>query len=140
MNKLIWRLPAALLFALMALTGHAVPPKSLPPKSLPPFAWQFDTSGDKDLAPRTNVFLRVGSRRVLILRGAGEQFQRVGRQEYKDHKVPAEAIAACAGWFAGQGDDLYVIRRPRKLIVFDRELDEEEAIPPCKQIKMIPLR
>ena len=124
LNKLFWILPAVWLFA---LTGHAAPPKSLPP-----ITWQFDTSGDKDFAPRTNVFLcindhlsllvnanktiQVTGRPNLVLRAA-EPFRVIRRQEYKERKVPTSALTACAGEFGGAGDSLYVIRRNHALWV-----------------------
>lgn len=117
--------------------GQAAPVSSSRPLLV---TWQFVLRPDLDLTPHTNVFLRINGKRFLILHGSNSEFQVIKQQEYKEHKVPAEAIAACTGWFAGQGNDLYVIRRPQKLIVFDRELDEEEAIPLYKQIKVIPLR
>ena len=132
---MIWAALAAAL--LLPPAGQAAP---APGSRLPQITWQFDTRVDKDLTPHTNVFLRVGGKRFLVLRGSVSEFQVIKRQEYKDHKVPAEAIAACAGWFAGQGNDLYVIRRAGKLIVFDRALEEQEAIPPYKRLQMIQLR
>ncbi len=128
---------AAVLAILYQSFGQAAPAPSCRPLLV---TWQFDTRADKDLTPHTNVFLRVSGKRFLVLRGSTAEFQVIKQQEYKDHKVPAEAIAACAGWFAGQGDDLYVIRRAGKLIVFDRALDEQEATPPFKRLQVISLR
>ena len=86
----------------------------------------------------TKIYLLVNGRRVFLLR-AGSQFSVLDRQDYESHAVPSTAITACAGWWAGQGQDLYVIRRQRQLVVFIRYLDEQAPIGAYKRLKVIPL-
>ena len=99
--------------------------------------WAFDTHEDRDGNPRTKVFLVVGGRRVLLTETTA-RFSVLERQDYKSHAVPAAAVTACAGWWAGAGEDLYVTRRNRSLIVFSRALDEQARTPPYKRLKVIP--
>ena len=99
--------------------------------------WAFDTHEDRDGNPRTKVFLVVGSRRVLLTEAAAN-FSVLERQDYKSHAVPAAALAACSGWWAGAGEDLYVIRRNRSLIVYSRDLDEQAPASRYKRLKVIP--
>lgn len=100
--------------------------------------WQFDIRHDRDGNPQSRVFLVVGGRRVFLLRVVA-LFRVLDRQDYSSRDVPATAITACTGWWAGSGEDLYVIRRNRQLIVFIRSLDEQTPVPAYKRLKVIPL-
>ena len=101
--------------------------------------WSFDTREDRDGNPTTRVFLVVGGRRVFILRDVA-QFSVLERKDYSGRDVPATAIAACTGWWAGSGEELYVIRRGRQLIVYIRYLDEQTELGRYRRLKVIPLR
>jgi hypothetical protein len=100
-------------------------------------AWAFDTREDRDGNPHTKVFLVVGARRVLVTE-ATANFNALERKDFKGHAVPAAALAACTGWWAGAGEDLYVTRRGRTLVVYSRALDEQARIPPYRRLKVIP--
>ena len=102
-------------------------------------SWLFDIRNDKYGNPRGKVFLLVGSRKVLILPKAAAQYRVLERTEYESRDVPATAITACTGWWAGQGEDMYVTRRKKQLVVFHRFLDEGASIPAYKRLKVIPL-
>ncbi|OLE54970.1 MAG: hypothetical protein AUG51_04835 [Acidobacteria bacterium 13_1_20CM_3_53_8] len=99
--------------------------------------WAFDTHEDRNGYPRTNVFLVVGGRRVLVRRNVIAQFTVVAPEDYRSHSVPATAIAACQGWWAGGGEDLYVIRRNQQLIVFIRYIDEGIEPGRFRRLKVI---
>ena len=131
-------------FPLLLLTALAAPPpaaarvagqKSAPAQA--EVAWAFDTHEDRDGNPHTKVFLVVGARRALVTE-ATANFSVVERQDYKAHGVPAAAVAACSGWWAGAGEDLYVIRRSGRLTVYSRVLDEQARTPPYRRLKVIP--
>lgn len=103
-------------------------------------SWQFDlTIAEDSDTPRGKVYLLVGSRKVLIFSDAIGAFSVIERADYKSKGVPTTALTACSGWWAGQGQDLYVVRRRKQLIVYIRELDEQAAIPPYRRLKVIPL-
>lgn len=100
--------------------------------------WQFDTTNDRDGNPNTKVFLKVGARRVFILRDTA-QFSVLNRKDYSAHDVPSTALAACVSWWAGSGEEMYVIRRGRQLIVYIRYLDEQTETGRYRRLKVIPL-
>jgi hypothetical protein len=102
-------------------------------------SWLFDIRNDKYGNPRGKVFLLVGGRKVLILPNAAAQYRVLDRAEYKSRDVPATAITACTGWWAGQGEDMYVIRHKKQLVVFIRYLDEGVSVPAFKRLKVIKL-
>ena len=131
-----------LLAALSALAALPVCSASVPaaPVQTPPLAWVFQMRRDSQLIPHTDVFLRVGTRQVLVMHQAEEEFHAVAKADYKNSSIPASALAACSGWWAGAGDNLYVLRRGRSLIVYRKELDEEAPDLPWKRLKVIALR
>lgn len=105
----------------------------------PPLVWVFQTRHDAQTNPHTNVFLRVGSRQVLVMRQAGDEFHLAAKADYKDTGIPAQALTACFGWWAGAGDQLYVVRHGQSLVVYRREEGEEAPDQPWKRLKVIPL-
>jgi hypothetical protein len=46
------------------------------------------------------------------------------KKEYASHEIPANAIDACGGWWAGAGDYFYLIEKNNQLHVFQGWLDE----------------
>jgi hypothetical protein len=129
------------LFLLTALcAGGAAAARGAAQKAAPAqagVAWAFDTHEDRDGNPHTKVSLVVGARRVLVTETTAN-FNVVERKDFKEHAVPAAAVAACSGWWAGAGQDLYVIRRGRTLVVYSRTLDEQTRTPPYRRLKVIP--
>ena len=101
--------------------------------------WVFDIKKNSDDTPRGKVYLMVGDRKILIRRAVVGDYHVIEPTDYKSSKVPASAIAACGGWWAGQGEDLYVIRRKNQLIVYIRYLDESAPTPPYRRLKVIPV-
>ena len=101
--------------------------------------WQFDTHDDSNGNPQTRVYLRVGARRVFIMRDTS-QYSVLERKDYGSHDVPQSAVAACISWWAGSGSEMYVLRRGRQLIVYIRYLDEQTELGRYKRLKVIPLR
>jgi hypothetical protein len=100
--------------------------------------WQFETRRRTYDTPDTRIYLKVNGRRIFILRASSE-FSILAPGDYKTHDVPAGAIAACTGWWAGQGQDLYVVRRKNQLLVYVRYEDEEADLPGYRRLKVIPL-
>ncbi len=125
-----------LLLAPLATTQGA---GSAPMPRLPVLAWSFDIHDDPSGSPRGRVFLRVNGRSVLVLPKADMQYNIVLCSEYHGKKVPAAALTACAGWWAGAGVDLYVIRRGQRLNVFRRDEDEESGDSAYRLIKSVPI-
>src|ERR1051326_2461977 len=102
-------------------------------------AFQFEEREDGDGNPHTKVFLAVGDRRVL-LQETTAKFSVLDKNEYKSHGVPATAVAACTGWWAGAGEDFYVVRSAGRLIVYTRDLDEQAPASRYRRVKVIPAR
>ncbi|MGI4789607.1 MAG: hypothetical protein ACRYFS_12240, partial [Janthinobacterium lividum] len=97
----------------------------------------FQTRRDPQTNPCTNVFLRVGGRQVLVMRHVPDEFHATVKADYKDNGVPAQALAACSGWWAGAGDTLYAIRQGRSLVIYRQETEEQGQAFPWKRVKTI---
>lgn len=48
------------------------------------------------------------------------------KEEYAQHGIPANALAACGGWWAGAGDYLYIIEENKAFIVMQGWQDEQQ--------------
>lgn len=138
--KAHYLLPIILVLALPALGKPLPSARSRVAHPRASLAWIFDIREDRAGNPRGRVFLRVARRRVLISRNVSGHYHVLRRQDYAAHRVPSSAVTACAGWWAGQGEDLYMIRRPGRLRVFRRNLDESAPTPAARLIRTISLR
>jgi len=109
----------------------------------PALSWSFAMHRDRYDNPHGNVYLLVSGRRVLVLRNADVYFHVLPRDEYASHDVPRIALTACAGWWAGGGEELYVVRRHGRLEVYNRGLDEDNSahvlVPMYRRILSIAL-
>jgi hypothetical protein len=114
----------AIIFALGCLPAPGAQETTPQSQKHADVSWVFDVRLDRADNPRNKVFLVVGGRRVLLLANVPEGFRILDRDEYSSHDVPASAITACSGWWAGQGKDMYVIRRNRRLLVYIRDVEE----------------
>lgn len=72
---------------------------------------------------------------ILYLYNAGKKITvdtiyscvEIERSEYKSHKIPADAIIALGGWWAGSGDYYYLILRGGKPVVYEGWQDEQQT-------------
>ena len=137
LSRLIWTtLFAGLLFAPLG-TMHSA--GSAPMPRPPVLAWSFDIHDDRDGSPHGQVFLRVNGRNILVVPKADMQYTVVPRSEYHERGVPAAALTACSGWWAGAGMGLYVIPHRGRLDIFRRDEDEQSGNSAYRLIKSLPL-
>lgn len=43
----------------------------------------------------------------------------IAKADYASHEIPADALSACGGWWAGAGDYYYVVMKDGKPVVFE---------------------
>jgi hypothetical protein len=103
-------------------------------------SWVFDIKMDNTETPRGKVSLFVNGRVILLRPAVVGQYNVIERTEYKDKGIPTTALTACSGWWAGAGEDLYVIRRKKQLIVYIRYLDEGTSSSSFVRLKTIQLK
>jgi hypothetical protein len=102
-------------------------------------SWVFDIQKDNEETPRGKVSIFVNGRVILLRPAVVGEYRVVDRTEYKDRGVPAVAITACYGWWAGSGEIVYVIRRKKQLVVYIRYLDEGISKSSNRRLKTIQL-
>jgi hypothetical protein len=105
----------------------------------PDLLWRFDTKRtDQDL-PITTVRLVVEGKARKVAAGRTGEFRALEAGDYKNHGIPANALAACAGWWAGAGDAYYVTREGDALVIRHRATSEEDtAAAPWQVVLRIP--
>lgn len=52
---------------------------------------------------------------------------KIEKEQYAEMGIPAEAIDACGGWFAGGGDYFYVVDRKGKAVVYKGYQEEQDT-------------
>ena len=68
----------------------------------------FDIESYKDSLgnPNSVVSILLNQRKVKI--GSAMNCEAIPKSDYDKYKIPANAIAACGGWWAGSGDYYYI--------------------------------
>jgi hypothetical protein len=65
--------------------------------------------------PRHEVFLQMGNSKVKVADILNCEI--LGKDAYEQNQIPANAIHAVGGWWAGAGDYLYIIEEGGKYVV-----------------------
>ena len=113
------------------------PPSVTAEKSLPNVSWDFTAHGDDSVEPRTSVYLVVNDTRHRISPFSSRSYQTLSSSEAAREGVPQNHLIACKGWFAGDGEVLYVkAEAARKLTVYSKEVGEG-ATPGSQYFKEI---
>ena len=107
---------------------------------LPKVDWRFEVTRDerRDL-PFTTISLVVNGRATHINSKVVASFRALQPSQFQQHGVPRNALAACHGWWAGAGDDYYVILHDGFLALYHRELSETADIPQYNLLRRIPI-
>ena len=74
-------------------------------------------------APMTDVYLTVNGKSYFVSK-IYYSFNESPASDYTDNKIPADALSACRGWWAGAGIDYWVTRKDNELTVMGREIGE----------------
>ncbi len=91
-------------------------------------AFRCDTSVDKDDdEPHSQVFLVVNDEATKVADISA--CDAITKEGYNQFNIPANAIAACGGWWAGAGDYLYVVKIGNEFAVMKGSQDESSTEP-----------
>lgn len=109
----------------------------------PQLSWSFDTIEDDMGNPQTTIYLVVNDKKTLIGKGVGN-FNELDKKVFQDqnYQIPANALTACAGFWAGLSHHFCVIQKGNTLEVKEGFLDEgatENTKIQYKTIKKIAL-
>lgn len=83
----------------------------------------MELAGGSDEFPQRQVSLRLGTNSTVLDTVAACQL--IERQDYAKYSIPAEAVAATGGWWAGSGDYFYAIIDKGDEIVVMRAMEDE---------------
>lgn len=80
---------------------------------------------DSFATPHFDVMLSVNGKefKIKTINGCGD----IPVADYKTYEIPAEAVSACGGWWAGAGDYYYVIMKNGKPSLFEGWMDETQT-------------
>ncbi|MCU0447782.1 MAG: hypothetical protein MUE85_23020 [Microscillaceae bacterium] len=92
----------------------------------PKLAWEFSTIEDDMGNPRTQIYLLVNDQKHEIGKGVGN-FSELEKSQYTNsqYQIPASALSACAGFWAGLGHQLWVTQKGKVLLVKEGFLEAE---------------
>ena len=86
--------------------------------------WDFKpVAEDANGNPSTIISLVVNGKKYEIATELGN-YSEISSDNFKDYKIPKNALVACAGWWAGAGVDYWVIKKGNDLNVIMREVSE----------------
>jgi hypothetical protein len=105
-------------------TQNNTPQQSTDKKSVPKLEWVFNEVGRAEFdAPITEVYLVVNGQKNLIVK-ENMLVSETPAELYKDYEIPSNALTSCRGWWAGGGNDYWVIPGTGGLEVYVRWIEE----------------
>jgi hypothetical protein len=102
-------------------------------------SWVCDVKMDRERGVATGtISLRVGSQLTLITDRPLNECYVIPECRYQLFGIPSDAITACSHGFGPSSEELYVLRRSARLLVYrKRESDERRPEKP-RLVKRIP--
>ena len=74
--------------------------------------------------PHNEVFIQIGDSKVKVADILS--CETIAPESFAEYQIPANAIAAAGGWWAGSGDYIYVIQEGDNYLVKQGAMDEEQ--------------
>jgi hypothetical protein len=127
-------------FILVAFSSCAVP-NVQHSVSVPPLRWEPHVAFNKDQNDFVGwIGLRAGDRTIRLIEHPRSSCGMLDRSRYHWYSIPASAVTAAVGWYAGGGEQFYVTLEGFSLVVFHRTDEEGGEIPPWRVLTRIPLQ
>lgn len=104
-------------------TGGASSEKSAVPE-IKILTFICQTVMDEYENPHSQVFLQINEQRIKIADISACDI--IGGDSFTQYEMPANALAACGGWWAGAGDYLYAVREGTHIKVMKGWQDEAQ--------------
>ncbi len=86
----------------------------------------IDLGEDEYDVPHSEVHVWFGGKDIKVEGGQSQACMSIEEEYYSSYDIPAEAIDACGGWYAGAGDYYYSIAEENDIVVYYMWLDEME--------------
>jgi hypothetical protein len=93
----------------------------------PTIAWEFSSVEDDLGNPQTTIYIIVNNQKTEVGKGVGN-FSEIPKENFADpnYQIPAEALTACTGFWAGLAHHLYIVKKGNMLWVQEGYADENE--------------
>ncbi|MFT4760656.1 MAG: hypothetical protein ACI9XO_002200 [Paraglaciecola sp.] len=75
--------------------------------------------------PKSEVFLEIGADKLKM--GSLLNCDEITPADYQNYQIPAKALTAAGGWWAGYGDYFYVVREAGNFVVKQGVMDEQQV-------------
>lgn len=86
--------------------------------------WFFNETGKAEFdAPITEIYLVVNGQKNLISK-ENMLLSETPAELYKEYEIPNNALTSCRGWWAGGGNDYWVIPGTDGLEIYQRWIEE----------------
>ena len=105
----------------------------------PKMSWNIEGEFDDIEGPRNSVALVVGGVTTPLRKDQPVGYRKLSEQNWQGWGVPADAITACLGWWAGYGEVLYAVYQHPHVLVYFREVEEKSPLPDFRLIARIPV-
>jgi len=86
-----------------------------------------ENQGEVGDVPTAAVYFLAGDSKVKI--AAVTVCEEIESEQYEEFGIPAEALAAVGGWYAGAGDYLYAVQEEEAVTVYQGGQDEMQEEP-----------
>ncbi|TAK40657.1 MAG: hypothetical protein EPO28_09795 [Saprospiraceae bacterium] len=74
--------------------------------------------------PHNEVFIQIGDSKIKV--ADIQSCETIAPESFAEYQIPANAIAAAGGWWAGFGDYIYVVQQGDNYLVKQGAMDEEQ--------------
>jgi glucose/arabinose dehydrogenase len=90
--------------------------------------------------PLAQIAVLVNGKSTIFTENAMGEFQEVTKADFERYSIPAEAVAATSGFWAGLGTAFYAVQKDGKVLVYEGFQDEGQPKYTYKEIKAIPIQ
>ncbi|OWY26209.1 hypothetical protein C7N43_37505 [Sphingobacteriales bacterium UPWRP_1] len=97
------------------------------PESVAGISLLYENLGEDTLSIPRSVLLLGENGGATALDTLSVTLEKIEKERYAEMGIPADAIDACGGWFAGGGDYFYVVNRNGNAVVYRGYLEEEQT-------------
>lgn len=130
----------ALLFAIALVTHFVSSCQNLETsfdRQEPICAWGIRGTFHEIKGPNQSLSLLIGNEEIPLMQDQPVAYRNLEPNLWERHDIPADAILAGFGWWAGYGQTFYVRYAPPYLKVYVSEVEEQSPIPHFKMLKRI---
>jgi hypothetical protein len=101
------------------------------------YGWRFEIAGEDQFGtPMVRVLMIRNNKEHYISTGMFN-YNMIDTSDYKAFEIPGEALTAARGWWAGTGEDFWVIDNDTMLFVYNRQIDEKTGFGKTVKMKQI---